>query len=304
MSEVLEAQRAATAASLRLQALVTASPAPSDENIALAQDNLTQLTQALQRIGDDLQRGAQMTLSSDGVSVMAGIQQFIVETRQQAAAHRRFSTAQGQEVLAPIDLSEACAFGFEAYALEATVPDSVEVIPRLDQQRQILSHIVAQLMAANPLRIDAVEREWLEGTTAKNGSLEGYRIDPAVSARVPGVIGTTAFRITFSGYSRSLREFLNALAEFQLPIVVRSMEVRRPDKPAVDVKDERSHSFDALLGAFSTMNPALSTAPRETQKPIVSENISRFTLELEFIEILGALKTRIQKRILPDEFDG
>jgi hypothetical protein len=45
---------------------------------------------------------------------------------------------------------------------------------------------------------------------------------------VPGAINTLAFGLTFTGYTDSLRELLNNLAKFDLPFVVRSIEVERP----------------------------------------------------------------------------
>ena len=50
-------------------------------------------------------------------------------------------------------------------------------------------------------------------------------VDPRVTARVKGFIDTMAFRITFTGQTAALRNFVVRLAEFELPILVREVEV-------------------------------------------------------------------------------
>jgi len=282
--QLAEAQKNASDTRSRLNGLLQVSPAPSADNIQIAKRNVEDLDHALREIRRDLQRGSKMSLSSDGVSVMAGIQQFISESRQRAINHERFNMAEQDSVPMPIAIAEDFAFGFEDYAQEATMPDSASAILLLDKQRQILEYVINLVMAANPHSIDSVEREHVEAATIGKNQSGSYRIDPAVSARLPGAIDTVALKIIFSGYSRSLRHFLNALASFDLPVVVRSLAVTRPEAPARN-KAPKKNSLEEIFGNFGDDSSA-SLDPKNVVTPVISENISRFTLDLEFIEIV------------------
>ncbi|MEC8329763.1 MAG: Amuc_1100 family pilus-like protein [Verrucomicrobiota bacterium] len=282
--QLAEAQKNARETGSRLKSLQQFSPAPSIDNIQIAKRNVEELDYALREIRKDLQRGSKMSLSSDGVSVMAGIQQFISESRERAISRERFDSVEQDTVLKPIVIAEDFAFGFEDYAQEATMPDSASAILLLDKQRQILEYVINLLLAANPHSIDSVEREHIEALTINKNQSGLYRIDPAVSARLPGAIDTVALRITFSGYSRSLRRFLNSLASFDLPIVVRSLSVTRPEAP-LRTKAAKKDSIEEIFGNFGDVSLA-SLEPENITTPVISENISRFTLDLEFIEIV------------------
>ncbi len=282
--QLAEAQKNASDTRLRLNSLQQYSPAPSTDNIQIAKRNVEDLHHALREIRKDLKRGSKMSLSSDGVSVMAGIQQFISESRQRAINHERFDMVEQDFVPMPISLAEDFAFGFEDYAQEATMPDSAFAILMLDKQRQILEYLIHLVLAANPHSIDSVEREHVEAATIGKNQSGSYRIDPAISARLPGAIDTVAFKISFSGYSRSLRHFLNALASFDLPIVVRSLAVTRSESLASN-KAPKNNSRDEIFGTFGDDSSA-SIDPKNVITPVISENISRFTLDLEFIEIV------------------
>ena len=160
--QLAEAQRNASESGSLLKGLQEFSPAPSAGNIQIAKRNVEELDYALREIRKDLQRGAKMSLSSDGVSVMAGIQQFISESRQKAISHERFSMVEQDTVSMPIAITDDFAFGFEDYAQEATMPDSASAILFLDKQRQILEYVINLVIASNPHSIDSVEREDLE----------------------------------------------------------------------------------------------------------------------------------------------
>ena len=287
-----EAQKKLSDIRSQLKVLQQLSPAPSANNILIAKRNVEELEHALRDIHKDLQRGSKMLLSNDGVSVMAGIQQFISESRQKAINHERFRMVEQDTVSMPIAITDDFAFGFEDYALEATMPDSASAILFLDKQRQILEYVINLVIASNPHSIDSVEREDIEAAIIGKNQPKSYRIDPATSARVKGAINTLAFKITFSGYSRSLRNFLNALSSFDLPIVVRSLGVTRPEATDQN-KTPQKNSIEEIFGNFGG-NSSASLEPKNEKTPIVSENISRFTLELEFIETMQDQESSIR----------
>ena len=114
-------------------------------------------------------------------------------------------------------------------------------------------------------------------------------MDPATSARVPGFVETIPFRLTFVGRTASLRSFLNELASFKVPAVVRSVEVeplssengggdrsgqgRPPRRPGVD-------------GFFSTANGDSPLAQVAPEKPLVEQVDSRFIVTVEIVSLV------------------
>ena len=268
----------------QINGLLTADPAPTSGNVQAAQQNSDELNAKLISIREDLQRGSRLTISNDGTRVMSGLQKYISNYRRQVASHKNVDG-----VAAPIQIPADFAFGFEKYLKTTDIDEDSAVVPVLDKQRQVLSYILNQLIAADPAGIQAVEREALEDTGAE---ASGFRINEAVSARVPDAIDTLAFRVTFTGYTPALRKFLNNLAEFNLPIVVRSVAVDRPTTNAKAAKAKKSPSgniddiFSVFGGASSGAAATAEAAPKANQTPVISETESSYTVTLEFIEII------------------
>jgi len=274
------AKRTIVNAKSQLDSLRFATPAPTEANIERAQQNVTELKAVLASIRDDLQQGSRLTTSADGIGVMAAIQQYITDYQRKAETHVDES---GEP--APVELPKEFAFGFEQYIDRSTPLENSELSALLDQQRQILSYLLEKLFAADPAAIVSVRREVLEAASADN---KGFQISPAVSARVPGAIDTLAFSISFKGYTESLREFLNSLAKFDLPIVVRSIEVDRPADSQTTTAPRADNDLNSIFGAFG--GDESTAEPEAAQEPVISENISIFTVVVEFIKI-----------VLPDE---
>jgi hypothetical protein len=268
--------------------LLFADPAATTANVKASAENVAELEAEVRKIRVDLERGARITTSTDGIGVMAGIQQFISDYQREAAAHIG-KDGEPVEIIVPDDF----AFGFEQYLDEATMLDDEELIPVLDKQRQILSYLLNKLYDAEPESIVSVEREVLELKAEDTGSAKGFTVNPAITAKVPGAIDTLAFGLTFTGYTDSLRGLLNDLAKFDLPIVVRSIEVERPSGSRTTSEVPASNNLDAFFGVFDGGSTSEVEAPKVAQKPVISENISTFTVVLEFIEI-----------VLPSEFAG
>ena len=265
----------------QLNQLVFAAPAATPENALASAENVAELEAEFSEIRVDLERGARITTSTDGIGVMAGIQQFISNHQRKAAANTD-TDGVPVEVIVPDDF----AFGFEQYLNEATMPDDKQLIPLLDKQRQILSYLLNKLYDAEPESIVSVEREVLELKAGGTGSAKGFAISPAITAKTPGAINTLAFGLTFTGYTDSLRQLLNNLAKFDLPIVVRSIEVERPSGSRTTAEIPANNNLDAFFGVFGGGNNSEPEVSETAQKPVISENISTFTVVLEFIEIV------------------
>ena len=275
-----QAKQKITSAESQLKSMRFADPAPTQENVEASSENVSELEAELRKIREDLEQGARISTSTDGVSVMASIQQFIFEYQRKAAVLTD-KGGESVEIIVPDDF----AFGFEQYLDEARMLDDEDLIPVLDKQRQILSYLLDKLYGAEPESILSVEREVLELKSEGTGSAKGFSINPAITSRVPGAIDTLAFGLTFTGYTDSLRRLLNDLAKFDLPIVVRSIEVKRPSGISTTAKVPANNNLDAFFGVFDGGSSSEAEVPEEAQKPVISENISTFTVVLEFIEI-------------------
>jgi hypothetical protein len=124
-----------------------------------------------------------------------------------------------------------------------------------------------------------------------------FTIDPLVSARVPGAVDTMAFRFKFIAYSDTLRGFLDALAKFEYPLVVRSVEVEPATEDALKAAKAASAAapVDASSGivlpgaadASATATPDQSAAPAGPVKAaVVKNNLSEFTVVIEYINLI------------------
>lgn len=287
--KVGEAERKISSAKTQLSSVLNADPAPTEPNIEASAKNVAELTEQLKSIRTDLEQGSRLSPSSDGIQVTTSIQQFITDFQSKARNNLR-----DDEEAAPVTLPDNFAFGFEQYIDETQIPDDPKVVPVLDKQRQILSYLLNKLLDANPHGIVSVKREVVErkrDPEAEQGrnreTNQGFVVNSAISARVPGAIETLGFSLTFTGYTDSLREFLNSLSKFDLPIVVRSIQVDRTETRAVNRRPERNtNSLDSIFGSFGGGAEADAEPAQEAQTPVIAENVSSFTVILEFIEII------------------
>ena len=139
-----------------------------------------------------------------------------------------------------------------------------------------------------------------------------FVIDPRVSARVKGYVDTTAFRFVFTSQTAALRNFLNRLASFELPVLVREVEVdaataeesvmvKNGEEVAVKSETESETPASVVLAgepvaskgnaAKAVAGKASATArpPRTAMAtPIVSKSLSKYTVTVEFIELVPA----------------
>ena len=184
-------------------------------------------------------------------------------------------------------------FGFYTYI--STGPDR-DLIPQVFRQRLVGEYLLDALMDARPSEFLSLHRERpltkaesaalaagqslpTAPTSASSSSVSDFfQIDPRISARVPGFVGATAFRLTFISNTESLRILLNKLATFELPLVVRSVEV----EPVV------TNTLNSIFGtAATTTTPAEPVPP----KPLVEKVLSKFTVTVELIDLVEAPAT-------------
>lgn len=280
-NKISEAKQEISMAETQLNNFRFADPAPTEENVIASEKNLAELDGKLQKIREVLERGARITASRDGIGVTAAIQQYISEYQRKAARYTHKDSA-GEEQ--PIQLPEKFGFGFEQFlGVTATLEDS-DMCGMLDKQRQILSYLIDKLYESKPHGLVSVKRELLEKKSADAGQND-FQIDSAITARVPGAIDAIGFSLSFTGYTESLRNFLNQLRKFDLPIVVRSIEVERPTGASTFVAPV-NNSLDDIFGGFGGGLTSVPAQPDVEEKPVISENVSTFTVVVEFIQVI------------------
>jgi hypothetical protein len=231
--------------------------------------------------------------------------------------------------------SEAARFGFGSYANEAPETERIEPVFR---QRQVAQYLVESLLEAKPASLVAIKREptltaaereaqaaaraQAIEQAAANGQPpdlsavpetplpEGpdyFVINPRASARMPGYVDTEAFRFVFTGQTAALRAFLNRLASFELPVLVREVEV---EPASAEEAAEPTAEETAAAGAEAATAPAASVVltaeadaaaatpaakpasktparARTTLTPIVAKPVAKFTVTVEYVTLVA-----------------
>ena len=204
---------------------------------------------------------------------------------------------------------ESAKFGFAQYANEGPETDRIEPVFR---QRQIAEHLLEALLTAKPRTLVSVKRERpltkaeldaraaaeaagtppAETPAGTGDSPDFFAIDPRLTARVKGHIDTAPFRLVFTGQTAALRNFLTRLAEFDLPVLVREVEVEAvsgEEAAAFLAESTKPAATEAPSGgqaAASKVAPKAAAPRQNAAAPIVPRSLSRFTVTVELVELV------------------
>ena len=319
-----EAAKTLVARKGELQSMADLNPPPKREvaatieaDLAKAQASLASMQAELKGRGPAAERLRSAKLPANRTDAYFDLATFVEKTRELAKKH--------EVVLRP----EASRFGFAAYANEGPAADHIEPVFR---QRQIAQYLVEALIEAKPRALLLAKREPTLGKEARearaaanaaaaagqpaepppaaDASAAGadgpdyFTIDPRVSARQAGFIDTVAFRFAFTGQTAALRLFLNKLASFELPVLVREVEVEAASGEDAVVEDVAAAAAAAEAAAneppaASVVLSAVPPAPKATTKaparpaartsavaPIVAKPLSKYTVTVEFVELV------------------
>lgn len=280
-----KASRQLRQAEQQLDALLRSEVTPNDENVQASSANVVELQKELERISNELSRGARLQREEDGVRVIASIQQYISGCQRQA---EELSNEEGEAT--PVELPSDFAFGFDAYFDESDVPESVEEIAYLNDQRQVLAYIMDKLFAASPESIESVAREAFPANVeASKSDSSIFSVGDAVTAAREGAIDTLGFKVVFTGDTNSLRSFLGELNRFEYPIVVRSVDVERPSGEETTVAPSDAGGLESIFGVFGSVDSSeeeRQAAADELSKPVIEGNTSQFTIVMEYFQIV------------------
>lgn len=294
-----EVARVAAERSARtLQTYLQTSPAPTAANLELAEGNVKALSDELRQ---RIQAVRGQIDSAVGQDVPASASDLLFEVQSFVDRYNALARAPGDEI-DPIQLPANFGFSFRNL-LDSGVPPEDSQIPGLWKQKEIIQYLMDSLYASGPISITAVDRELLvqdpvqEETRSRRGQTSGrsssrnttqgiFSINPLISARVPGAVETLAFRIQFTGYTSALRDFLVQLSSFELPVVVRSVEVA--PAPAGATAAAQSGGDDVFGGIFGSQQqrPQAPVEDDRSRRPVVVDNVSSFTIVVEFIQVV------------------
>ncbi|MFH1497469.1 MAG: hypothetical protein ABII82_06550 [Verrucomicrobiota bacterium] len=297
LGKVATAERDVRQKSQALSGYTQRNPFPSAENVEAAKADLARseellatMQAALKGRGEFAERVQTSVPPVGPTEAYFDIANFVESMRAAAES-------------AGVAIPAGTRFGFQTHV--STGPER-DLIPQVHRQRLVAEYLLTTLLEAAPQELVALQRNRPVapgaapvaqntsntrgaggGNTANSPESDFFAIDSRMTAAVPGFVETTAFKLSFIGYTGSLRGFLNEIATFKLPLVVRSVEVE-PVANKTDASNRRSqssaaNSLSALFGgaAATTETPAADAA-----KPIVDQVRSKFTVTIEYINLV------------------
>lgn len=215
-------------------------------------------------------------------------------------------------------------FAFKKYVAPSATPPVDGAVPALWKQACVLDYIMKKLYACkseeSPMIIMWVQREILKeeavavsrkpATTSRVSAAsrrkaapmgDNFEIDKNISSRKEGSLDTIAYRFVFAGHTDVLRRFLNQLKDFDAMLVVRSIDVRPADKSAISAiskapveEESENGAANALFGGNNENGESTEAGAEnadtgisvENRTPVVTDNISEFTVVIEYVEVV------------------
>ena len=221
-----------------------------------------------------------------------------------------------------ISLAPDMEFGFKRYVEPNAEPPVEDAVAPVWKQACVLNYINSKLLDCkteqSPMAIINVQREVLSEEGAKKATNrrltarerrararaitsdtkgDNFVIDPNITARKSGSLDTLAYRFTFAGHTDILRRFLNKLKDFDAMLVVRSIDVKPGDERTSEVlkrkvEDVELEGLDEIFGTnkkkeeSSTEATQQSEASEALKTPVVTDNLSEFSVVIEYVEVV------------------
>ena len=283
----------------RLQALLATSPAPTVENLAVAQSNLSRLQELVDKrlaatkakLTDFESRNpVPASRSQMFFQLQAYRNQLTIDASKLAKENYASRISAGEDpedVLDVLRLPDNFSFGFSRYLNEPPADEDIHYVHR---QKIILEHIIRKLFQSYPHSVEAVMRQPVAGQAIKpvnnrqSRFQDEFEIPEHLTSARDGVVATLAFKVEFTGFTQVLRLFLSQIERFELPIIVRSVEVS-PGKVNSTIP-KSIQSSEVGFQIFFNNDGTLESATEQVRDPVVTNNISHFSVILEYIEVL------------------
>lgn len=306
--QVQQAEKSVQSAKRQLDSALALEPAPTEANVEAAQANVKALKAELEKRIEST-RGNKPTLlkgqpPASGTQMLFLLNAYRNEIAQVAGRTVPYGVTDEQieemkakgEPIPSTTVPQDSSFGFSRYT--QTPPKDADV-PKIFQQYEILNYVLRKLLSTGPKSIVSVQRGPVElpppspESTGRGGNRNAeaalkpdeFRVG-SESAAVEGAVETLAFKIVFTGYTESLRSFLKQIEEFEAPIVVRSVEavpLESSVNVAASAPSAPATAFD-LFGGVGADNAEETEQTKDAgREPIVADNVSEFTVVLEYI---------------------
>jgi hypothetical protein len=162
-------------------------------------------------------------------------------------------------------------FGFKTYVNEGPEADLIPVVFR---QRQVLQYLLQTLFTAKPRALNGVRRATPAEVRSSQNARDGFTLYPALSLSRPGYVDTLAFQIEFEGETAVLRQWLTTLAKYEIPVVVRAIEVEETDTRAEMKSNPRNQDTAGIVIGNTAPVTLVTSAP------------SKFTVTLEYLQLV------------------
>lgn len=289
-----------------LRRALALSPAPTQANKEAAQRNVTALKESLRQQIETTKGTNPDLIDNDipenGTELLFQLRGYREELTRDAANQipinlNEKSVAEGNVQNPGVKLPDNFAFGFSRY-LHHGIPPGKDNVAKVYLQKQILEYVVEQLMDTRPIEIKNVQRETLSeasrGSAAASSSQaqqmpsDEFRLGTSTIA-AKDAVSTMGFRVVFTGYTENLRQFMKQLEAFELPLVVRNVSVKPLESSvrtdARGASGGGNNSFESLFGIVPAIDPLNTAQTSRAQEPVVAENISEFTVVIEYITV-------------------
>lgn len=294
-----ESDKKLSSAERNLKSALVLSPAPTPENLELSEKNIEALKSTLaQQIAATQGRNPAILATlppQSSTDMYYDLLAYKNELDKDAKLVTPFNSTESG-VAIPEDFN----WGFSRFLASGEgAPPPEDKIDEVFRQKTILNYLLRKLLATGPQSIVSVKREPVvierpaAGSSKTNQNKSSTEADEfwigSETASVKEAVETMAFEIGFTGYTQNLRAFLKDIAAFELPLVVRSVEVKPADDSSTQVASKKDQSDDifAIFGSVGGSQDVeeQNAAIEENKEPVVDQNISQFSVVVEYIEV-------------------
>lgn len=283
-AQLAELKRSFDAKSLQYTRYHTARPSPTKTNLIALEENYAELYSVYERAMAELDIGSYDRVKLFGETPDSraawsyAINRYIAGARMQA---------QGNGILLPSNAT----FGFSD---PGYVPPEDAAL-YVHEQIVLMNELLEMLFSSRITSFDSIQRG-AKPVEARKGarpsanraprvtsSVDEFLVPSGLTAAIPDTISTYAFRLVFTGQSLALRNFLNNIVASRLPFAIREIEVGLASEAGV-----RNEQAPTAGNPFAT-NRASRNGEAPVVVPIIAENISRFVVTLEFLDLAVAV---------------
>ncbi len=292
---------------------------PSQRAIDCAVANIKTLEAHLALLEKDLTRARNDIFSAPPAEPYQLVEQLrgMVQKWKRSARNKNISLAKGmdfgfkkyvapnaeppeEKAVAPI-WKQACVLNYiNGKLFDCKTEESPMAI--VNVQREILADEDAKAAVQTTRRLTARERRAqarMAALSSGGAAGETFTIDSNITARKKGSLDTLAYRFTFAGHTDILRRFLNKLKVFDAMLVVRSIDVKPADDNVKTILNRKAEEEDVeglsdLFGnsdnnsenSENAEGATGETTASESKTPVVSDNLSEFTVVIEYVEVV------------------